>query len=68
MLSFIGGFILLFGARLADGCTSGQFASGWAQLSLSTVPFTIGMFAFGMIAARIFFPKLPKTPDVGEGA
>jgi uncharacterized membrane protein YedE/YeeE len=63
-LSFIGGFILLFGARLAGGCTSGQFASGWAQLSLSAVPFTIGMFVFGMIAARIFFPKFPKSPGI----
>ena len=59
ILSFIGGVILLFGARLAGGCTSGQFASGWAQLSLSAVPFTIGMFVFGMIAARIFYPKQP---------
>ena len=65
VLSFIGGFILLFGARLAGGCTSGQFASGWAQLSLSVVPFTVAMFAFGMLAARIFFPK---TPGVSEGA
>jgi uncharacterized membrane protein YedE/YeeE len=65
VLSFIGGFILLFGARLAGGCTSGQFASGWAQLSLSVVPFTVGMFVFGMIAARIFYPK---TPDISEGA
>ena len=64
VLSFIGGFILLFGARLAHGCTSGQFASGWAQLSLSVVPFTVGMFVFGMIAARIFYPK---APSIGEG-
>jgi len=65
ILSFIGGFVLLFGARLAGGCTSGQFASGWAQLSLSVVPFTIGMFVFGMIAARILHPK---TPGAGKGA
>ena len=65
VLSFIGGFILLFGARMASGCTSGQFASGWAQLSLSVVPFTIGMFVCGMIAARIFHPK---TPGAAQGA
>jgi len=68
VLSFIGGFLLLFGARLAGGCTSGQFASGWAQLSLSVVPFTVAMFLFGIIAAWIFYPKLPKTPDISEGA
>lgn len=64
LLSFVGGFVLLFGARLAGGCTSGQFASGWAQLSLSVVPFTVGMFVFGMIAARIFYPNVPGS----EGA
>ena len=56
----IGGVFILLGARLAHGCTSGQFASGWAQLSLSVVPFTITMFLFGMIAARIFYPTVPE--------
>lgn len=54
---FIGGFLILLGARLAHGCTSGQFASGWAQLSLSVVPFTITMFVFGMITAFLVYPK-----------
>ncbi len=58
---FIAGILILLGARLAHGCTSGQFASGWAQLSLSAVPFTITLFAFGMLMARIVFPK---TPDI----
>lgn len=57
---FIGGFLILLGARLAHGCTSGQFASGWAQLSLSVVPFTITMFAFGMATAFLVYPKSPK--------
>ncbi len=61
IVCFIGGFFILLGARLAHGCTSGQFASGWAQLSLSVVPFTIGLFGVGMLAARIFYPK---TPDI----
>lgn len=56
---FVAGFLILLGARLAHGCTSGQFASGWAQLSLSVVPFTVMMFAFGMITARIVYPKVP---------
>ncbi|MEN6308552.1 MAG: YeeE/YedE thiosulfate transporter family protein, partial [Anaerohalosphaeraceae bacterium] len=61
LVGFIAGILILLGARLAHGCTSGQFASGWAQLSLSAVPFTITLFAFGMLAARIVFPK---TPDI----
>ena len=58
-LGFVGGFLILLGARLAHGCTSGQFASGWAQLSLSVVPFTVGMFVFGMLAAKLVYPKAP---------
>ena len=56
---FIGGFLILLGARFAHGCTSGQFASGWAQLSLSVVPFTITMFGFGMLTAYIVYRKVP---------
>lgn len=61
VFAFIGGIFILFGARMGHGCTSGQFASGWAQLALSAVPFTVTLFGFGMITARIFFPK---TPDI----
>ena len=57
---FIGGFLILMGARLAHGCTSGQFASGWAQLSYSVVPFTITMFVFGIITAFIVYRKAPN--------
>jgi hypothetical protein len=60
LTGFVGGFLILMGARLAHGCTSGQFASGWAQLSLSVVPFTVTMFAFGMLAARLAYPKVPS--------
>ena len=56
---FIGGFLILLGARLAHGCTSGQFASGWAQLSLSVIPFTITMFGFGMLTAYFVYPRVP---------
>ena len=60
---FFGGFLIVLGARFASGCTSGQFASGWAQLSLAAVPFTLTMFVFAMLAARLAHPK---TPDAGE--
>ncbi len=56
---FVGGFLILLGARFAHGCTSGQFASGWAQLSLSAIPFTITMFGFGMLTAYLIYPKVP---------
>jgi len=60
IVSFFGGFLILLGARLAHGCTSGGFASGWAQLSLSAVPFTIAMFAAAMLTARLVYPKTPE--------
>lgn len=59
IIAFIGGFLILLGARFAHGCTSGQFASGWAQLSVSVVPFTITMFGFGMVTAWLVYPRSP---------
>lgn len=60
---FIGGFLILLGARFARGCTSGQFASGWAQLSLSVIPFTITLFGFGMLIAYIVYPRKPEIEE-----
>lgn len=57
---FVGGALILFGARMAGGCTSGMMASGWAQLAVAAVPFTIGLFAAGMIAARLTYPRVPE--------
>jgi len=56
---FVGGVFILLGARLAHGCTSGQFASGWTQLSLSAIPFTITLFGVGMLTAFVVYPKTP---------
>jgi hypothetical protein len=60
---FCGGFFILLGARFAHGCTSGQFASGWAQLSLSVVPFTITLFGLGMLTAYLVYPKAPALDN-----
>lgn len=42
--SFIGGFILLYGARMADGCTSGHMMSGMMQGSISGYVFAASVF------------------------
>jgi len=55
--AFIGGAILLFGARLADGCTSGHGISGGLQLAISGWVFLIAMFAGGMMAAFTLYRK-----------
>ena len=59
LLAAIGGVLILFGSRIGHGCTSGQFASGWAQLYLTVLPFTVAMFAFGMVTARLVYTKAP---------
>jgi uncharacterized membrane protein YedE/YeeE len=55
--AFIGGVLLLFGARLAGGCTSGHMISGIAQLTLGSFLFGISIFASGIVAARMLYKK-----------
>lgn len=44
MNSFMGGFLLVFGARLAGGCTSGHGLSGIATLSAGSFVVLLAMF------------------------
>ena len=53
--AFVGGMILLFGARLAGGCTSGHGISGGLQLAVSSWVFMIGMGVGGILFARLIF-------------
>ena len=57
--AFIGGIIAMYGARLANGCTSGNGISGGLQLALSGWVFLVVMFITGTITAFILFR--PKT-------
>ncbi|KEJ88839.1 YeeE/YedE thiosulfate transporter family protein [Sulfitobacter donghicola] len=54
---FISGFIVLYGARLAGGCTSGHMMSGMMQTSLSGYIFAAGAFAAAVPTALIMFKK-----------
>ena len=54
-LTFIGGVIVLWGARLAGGCTSGHMMSGMMQTSLSGYLFAAGAFATGIPLAIFVF-------------
>lgn len=51
VLAFLGGFILLFGARLAGGCTSGHGLTGLAQLAVSSSIVVLAIFAGGIATA-----------------
>jgi hypothetical protein len=53
--AFIGGFILIFGARMAGGCTSGHGISGGLQLAVSSWTFFVSMFVSGVVAAAVLF-------------
>ena len=50
--AFIGGFLIVFGARIAGGCTSGHIISGITQLSVSGFIFAAGVFATGIFTAK----------------
>ena len=53
--AFLAGFLALFGARLAGGCTSGHMMSGMMQTSLSGYLFAAGAFATGIPLAILVF-------------
>lgn len=55
--AFIGGFVVLYGARLAGGCTSGHMMSGMMQTALSGYIFAAGAFAAAVPTAMMLFRK-----------
>lgn len=55
--AFIGGFILIFGARMAGGCTSGHILSGGMQLAVSSLVFGIFVFAGLLITGKLFYKR-----------
>lgn len=56
-VAFLGGFIALYGARLAGGCTSGHMMSGMMQTSLSGYIFAAGAFAAAVPVAMIMYKR-----------
>jgi hypothetical protein len=53
--AFIGGFILIFGARMAGGCTSGHVISGGMQLAISSLVFAMFVFAGLLFTGKYFY-------------
>lgn len=49
----VGGTIMVFGARLAGGCTSGHGISGMSTLATASVVTVVSMFAGGMGLAQL---------------
>lgn len=59
--SFIGGFILIIGARMAGGCTSGHILSGGMQLSVSSLVFAVFVFAGLLVTGKYFYKHKTKA-------
>lgn len=57
--AFAGGFLLLYGARMADGCTSGHVLSGGMQAAGSSYLFAIFTFTGLLLTGRFFYRKPP---------
>lgn len=53
--AFIGGALLIFGARLAGGCPSGHGLSGLSQLSVSGFVALAFFFIGGLVTAKILY-------------
>jgi len=58
--AFIGGFILIFGARMAGGCTSGHILSGGMQLAFSSLFFAVFVFIGLLLMGKIFYQKIKE--------
>jgi uncharacterized protein len=56
ILAIVGGFLVGFGARYGDGCTSGHAISGLAHLQLPSLITVIGFFIGGLLMVHLLFP------------
>lgn len=61
----VGGFLLGFGARWADGCTSGHAITGLADLQLPSLVAVLGFFAGGLLVTWVVLPLLLGGPIGG---
>ena len=57
-VAFAAGFLMLFGARIADGCTSGHGLSGMAQLSVGSTVAVAAMFAGGITTGLLLLRRI----------
>lgn len=53
--AFVGGVLVLYGARMAGGCTSGHMMSGMMQTALSGYVFAAGAFAAAIPTAMLLY-------------
>ncbi len=66
--SFFGGFMLLFGARMAGGCTSGHILSGSMQFAKSSLIFAAFVFIGFLLTGKLFYHQRKQKPFTGQSA
>ena len=57
LFTFIGGVLVLIGARLAGGCTSGHMMSGMMQTAVSGYLFAMGTFLAAIPMAILIYGR-----------
>ena len=70
LAAFTGSFLVLFGARMAGGCTSGHTLSGGVQLALSAWLFTAAVVVSMVFTGRLVYRDTTwlTMPPQGTGA
>ena len=58
LILLLGGFLVGFGTRYANGCTSGHAITGLSSLQLPSLIAVIGFFIGGLIMVHFLFPIL----------
>lgn len=64
---FAGSFFVIFGARMAGGCTSGHTLSGGIQLAVSAWLFTAALLFGMLLTARFVYGRCTWRVDPAEG-
>ena len=54
----VGGFLVGFGTRYANGCTSGHAISGLSALRVTSLVAVLGFFAGGLLSTHVLLPLL----------
>ena len=55
--SFLAGFLLIYGARLAGGCNAGHILSGGSQTAVSGIIFAFVALGTGIVTGRFFYKR-----------
>ncbi len=58
LLVVVGGFLVGFGTRYANGCTSGHAISGLSALRLTSLVAVVGFFVGGLISTHLLLPVI----------